>query len=162
MTTAKDGSDVGECSGKMEHRGKQMIVDCSLCSGTARLEDKRCFMGLSERLIPGFTGDIVLRSISDRRYEGPLVDALSASSEILDIIDALGRGAKVGSGIGSTGKLMKMRRDLRDRFMNDPASLLMVRGPLDDMKRSCRSDEVSQDIERLNDRIRLMIARMER
>lgn len=162
MTTTKDGSDIGECSGKMEHRGKQLIVDCSRCPGPVRLDEKRCFMGLSDRLIPGFTGDIVLRSLSDRRYEGPIVDALSSSSEILDIIDALGRGAKVGSGIGSAGKLTKLRRDLRDRFMNDPSSLLPPQGPLDDLKRSCRSDDIKQEIERLIDRIRLMIARMER
>ncbi|MDG6225373.1 MAG: hypothetical protein QCI82_07660 [Candidatus Thermoplasmatota archaeon] len=151
---------VGECSGRMEHIGRQLMVDCSKCSGPARLEERRCFMGLSSRLLPGFTGEIILRSLSDRRYAGGIVDALPASSEILDTIDSLGKEGKRGAG----GRLERSRSSVRASYSKDPASLLLPHGPLVDMSRAFSAsgnEEGLQDIERLKERVRRMIGRLD-
>jgi hypothetical protein len=160
-------SDEGrnECKGEIKHKGKSLAVSCAGCDGPQALEERRCFMGLSSRLTPGFTGEVQLESVSVRRYQGAIIEALSTSAEIIDMIDSLGpaRSGTFGP-FGHHGRLARIRSEWDGRFRSDPRSILNMdpneRRALSSIHRPY-DDSITHDLSRIQDRTRRMIARME-
>lgn len=149
------GVEKDACMGAIEHRGRQLSVDCSGCEGPRSLSEKACFMGLCGRITPGFTGEIILRSDSDSRYKGAIVDALSASSEVRDLISAMG-------GNDASRRTRALRARAMASFIEDPSSFpdsevarLVERVAPDERER------VSQEMGSIAERTRRMLVRLE-
>ncbi len=101
--------------------GRGMYVDCSGCSGEARLEAKGCFNGLAERVIPGFSGEIILMGLTDRMYTGTAVEALVAISEVRDDIDTLeGGGGLTGLSMKDRSRAKRLISSIRSKLDQDP------------------------------------------
>ena len=99
-------------------------VDCSNCVGRGRLDDRDCFMGLSERLMEGFSGNLVLSSKEERLYTGDPVDTLVRSSEIFQGIQftpQLSSGEKLNS--ISRMRLNRFSRKALMIYKEDPVRL---------------------------------------
>ena len=107
------------CKGNIRMSGRGMYVDCSGCSGEARLEATGCFNGLAERVIPGFSGDIILMDRTDRMYTGTPVEALVAISEIRDDIDTL-EGGLSGLSLKDRNRAKRMISSIRSKLDEDP------------------------------------------
>lgn len=143
------------CKGAIDHRGRQLSVDCSGCAGPRSLTQRACFMGLCGRITPGFTGEIMLRSDSDSRYKGAIVEALSASSEVRDMISAIG-------GKDASRRTRALRERAMASFIEDPCQfpgaevglLLEKVGPNE-------RDRVSGELEAIAERTRRMLVRLE-
>jgi hypothetical protein len=99
-----------------------MVVNCRTCQGVRDLSRKECFIGISEKFIPGFQGGVVLRGIKDHHYHGHIVEALSAHSSILGEIRSMGR--RRGDGIRSPRSLSKLVSDIESSFIRDPRELI--------------------------------------
>lgn len=110
-----------ECTGEIIFDGGTARVDCKRCRGTSDLGNPECFKGLARRITPGFNGEIVLRSSVERGFRGPVVEALTAYSDILSILDSMIERRKVIF----FGRVMTNELgSLRDSFMEDPSSII--------------------------------------
>jgi hypothetical protein len=149
------GEEKNICMGDLDHRIRQLSVDCSGCKGPRSLSERVCFMGLAARITPGFTGEVVLRSGSDRMHRGPLVEALSACSEIMDMIASLAPK-------GSSKKARHLKDEIMSSFVKDPRTLLSIDAELVSGKvdQGDRARTIAQ-LTAISDRTRRMIARLE-
>ena len=109
------------CKGNIRMSGRGMYVDCCGCSGEARLEARGCFNGLAERVIPGFSGDIILMERTDRMYTGTPVEALVAISEIRDDIHTLEEGGGLsGLSMKNRARAKRIISGIRSKLNQDP------------------------------------------
>ncbi len=123
------------CKGNIRMSGRGMYVDCSGCPGKARLESIECFNGLAERLIPGFSGDIILMDRTDRMYTGTPVEALVAISEIRDDIKTLEEGGGISSlSLKNRTRARRMISSIRSKLDEDPYLI------------TCNEREIRKDI----------------
>jgi hypothetical protein len=143
------------CLGEIEHRGRHISVHCSGCAGPMSLSDRICFMGLSERITPGFTGSVILRAGSDTRYKGTIVEALSSCSEIKDLIGSIGLK-------GASRKGKSLRDDLMRSFMDDPRSLVdMDHTELLKKMDPSEREQMKAQLDTIAERTRRMLVRLE-
>jgi len=115
---------------------------------------------LSGRVTPGFSGDIVLRSRMDRRYSGRSVEALTWSSEVLDLIRSLGEG-----GEGAVRKVRsRIAAALIEDLVEDP---FMVQDACAEHAGSANglgtdaSESIRSELEAISERARRMCARLD-
>ena len=149
----------------MEVRDGSFFVDCSDCTGPKDLGDLRCFKGISNRMIPGFTGPIVLRGTIEKRYTGPLVDALVSFSEIASRIEVMippeDRSRMHFTGRRRAGKFEK---HLRESLWDDPDILVNNEANLVKEMRKIVPDRDSvchENLRNLIESTRRMVARMD-
>ncbi len=141
------------CKGNIRMSGRGMYVDCSGCSGEARLESIGCFNGLAERVIPGFSGDIILMDRTDRMYTGTPVEALVAISEIRDDIKTLEEGGGLsGLSLRDRARVKRIISSIRSKLDEDPYLI------------TCNEKEIRTDISGISGRgskpIRQMLDRV--
>ncbi len=97
----------------MIYREGTVLVDCSTCSGPCSLWEKRCFKGLSGRILPGFSGEIILSKNEQRGYSGPIVEALDSYTEILSLFK--------GSKAETRRDTYRILERSEESFRNDPS-----------------------------------------
>ena len=105
------------CNGRTTVERGVLSIDCSECSGRMDLVHHRCFIGVSERMLPGFNGSIVLKGDQHRCYDGSIVEALTAHSHILRDIKGL---SECGSGRKLKGIISRMEKE----FKKEPVRLI--------------------------------------
>jgi hypothetical protein len=150
------------CAGPLSQTGSGLIVDCRDCSGNAEIASRRCFMGLAERIPLGFSGDIVIRSATDKLMRGSVVTALMDSSDIIYSINSIG-GESESSPIGMIDRIRldRMRRLLLREFKRDPSSMIRKRSSISVRlkKIRCRGDP-TEDLRQITEETERMIARL--
>lgn len=114
------------CHGNISIERGDLVVDCTECSGPGDISDRRCFTGLSEKLTPGFRGNVILSSRSDEMFGGPAVEALSASSDILARMSIL-RDSLDGIRIDRRIRMKRLVDRLVGSYMEDPEKMVRSR-----------------------------------
>ncbi|MGA1821062.1 MAG: hypothetical protein ACMUIG_00885 [Thermoplasmatota archaeon] len=153
-----------DCRGKINVERGDISVDCSKCSGPVNISDSRCFSGLSERMLPGFRGNVILRSSSDELYTGSAVEALSASSDIvarISSVDGSLRRLKIHKRV----RMKRLMNGFSDLYMRDPKLLLKNRGDIERRAESIigqGSNEIMDTISDIFEMIERMIRRLEK
>jgi hypothetical protein len=145
------------CKGPIKYKEGQVLIDCSGCEGSSDLSDRICFREVSQRILPGFSGEVILSSEEERGYSGIIVETMESYSEILVLFDGILDGA------GKKGNdIKKALMDSRNRYLEDPSDFLKrskkVRKNLEGSK---RGRELVPLFERIVDRCDLMIRRLE-
>ncbi len=110
--------DNGDCIGSVIYREGTLLVDCSTCSGPCSLSEIRCFKGLSGRIVPGFSGEIILSRIEQRGYSGPIVEVLDSYTEILSLFK--------GSGTEARTDILKIIKRSEECFKEDPSQFIKM------------------------------------
>ena len=82
------------CEGRIFIEKGALAVDCSQCGGKMELSDPECFIGISERMIPGYQGSIILMGDQHLHYEGPIVETVTAAVCIV-AADAAAKSADI-------------------------------------------------------------------
>jgi len=105
------------CEGGITIEKGVLSVDCEECQGRMELARPCCFNGLSERMLPGFQGSIVLKGKDHRQFEGSIVEALVSHSHILNDIRRLGER-------GASRKMANLSSGIEKEFKRDPAAIV--------------------------------------
>ena len=142
----------GSCRALIETAASTAAVDCSGCPIAPDLFNPECFLGIARGLVPGFSGEIVLKGRMDRSYSGPVVEAVSSASEVLDMLDALKEQA-TGTGLDLVrrsrfgrciGRIVKA-------FEEDPVGFLEKQEALREELSSLSGGSESAAVKRLDD-----------
>ncbi|MGA1872200.1 MAG: hypothetical protein ACMUHY_00885 [Thermoplasmatota archaeon] len=148
------------CEGRLSLGEGVMTVDCRDCTNMMDLSDRRCFNGLSARIVPGFRGSVVLEGEVHRSYGGAIIEALSSHSGILSDI----RGFHMGPG-GVKKGLSRLTQRMESDFLRDPLSLERSRDAYEKDIRRILKDRNPPEIERFGSIIEattIMVRKLER
>jgi hypothetical protein len=105
------------CEGRISIEKGTISIDCMECDGKMDLSDPFCFLGISDRMIDGFQGSIILMGEQHLFYEGIIVKAITAHSHILKDIHRLSEGR-------SNRKLRSISLNIEKDFKKDPVKMI--------------------------------------
>jgi|GEM_PF-2770874 len=146
-----------ECSGDAVISDGNIVIDCSGCRGPSDVSDPFCFRGVSGKLPPGFSGDIILSGAVEKGYSGAVVEALSAYSEVMELASAMRDSIRSsGRGDGDRKEVLKLLKLLE----KDPSLFLERAGKV--RKSMGRDGDLSAGMDELMERTSLMIRRLRR
>jgi hypothetical protein len=110
---------IGCCKGKVTIESGILSMDCNGCHGRMEIWHPECFIGLSDGMIPGYRGSVVLKGDIHRSYDGPIVDTVSTHSQIRKDIRNLG-----GEDSVARKKLRKLVSEIEKELISDPIKLI--------------------------------------
>jgi hypothetical protein len=123
------------CEGKISIEKGTISIDCIGCKSKMDLSDPSCFLGISDRMIEGFHGSIILMGEQHRSYEGAIVRTISAHSHILKDIHRISKRRPIR-------KLRSISLSMEQDFKKDPVKIIEKKDHyLREIKKAVREKE---------------------
>ncbi|MEA3558382.1 MAG: hypothetical protein U9R75_03925 [Candidatus Thermoplasmatota archaeon] len=139
-----------------------LSVNCSECTGIGNLGDQNCFNCVSDGMVPGFKGTIILKGSIDRRYDGIMTEMLTEHSDILRTIRSIEHGSRDRGSISNI-RMRRISSKMEKLFLSDVKNLVAAREILlrsvPDKK---NNERIIQLIDEIVQRSKLLLKRLSR
>jgi hypothetical protein len=139
-----------------------LSVSCSECRGNGNLGDRDCFNCVSDGLVPGFKGTIILKGSIDRRYDGIMTEILTEHSDILRTIRSIEHSSRDMGSISSI-RIGRISSKMEKLFLADVKDLVTAReGLLRSVPDKKNNERIVQLIDEIIQRSKLLQKRLSR